>query len=422
MFSITQGHLHCEQVNLSDLAKQHGTPLYVYSRSAIESAYLEFANAAKHRDVLVCFGVKANSNLAVLQCLAKLGAGFDIVSIGELERAIKAGASPSKIVFSGVGKSVIEMERALTVGIKCFNVESESELDRLQAVAKRMNKRAAVSLRINPDVDAGTHPYISTGLKENKFGIESERVITVYQHASTLSHLDVVGIDCHIGSQITEIAPFLAALEKVLAFIDALATHGIVIHHCDLGGGLGIDYNGETPPSRSALLEAIFARVDAWRSEQKRERTIEIVFEMGRSMVGNAGVLLTTVEYLKQNGTKRYAVVDAAMNDLLRPTLYKAFHGISEVSANLADPLDVYDVVGPVCESGDWLGRDRSLRIAQGSLLAIHSAGAYGMGMASNYNTRGRAAELLVSGDRADLVRRRETVEDQLAIEMLLPE
>ena len=422
MFSTIQGHLHCERVNLSDLARQHGTPLYVYSRSAIESAYLEFANAAKDRDVLVCFGVKANSNLAVLQCLAKLGAGFDIVSIGELERALKAGASPAKIVFSGVGKSVLEMERALHVGIKCFNVESESELDRLQAVAKRMDKRAAVSLRINPDVDAGTHPYISTGLKENKFGIESERVIAVYQHATALSHLDIVGIDCHIGSQITEIAPFLAALEKILAFIDALATHGIVIHHCDLGGGLGIAYNGETPPSRTALLEAIFARVDAWCSERKREEKLEIVFEMGRSMVGNAGVLLTTVEYLKQNGSKRYAVVDAAMNDLLRPTLYKAFHAISEVNADPADPLDVYDVVGPVCESGDWLGRDRSLRIAQGSLLAIHSAGAYGMGMASNYNTRGRAAEILVSGELANLVRRRETVEDQLAIEMLLPE
>ena len=416
MFSIINDHLHCEQVNLSDLAKQHGTPLYVYSRSAIESAYLEFANAAKDRDVLVCFGVKANSNLAVLQCLAKLGAGFDIVSIGELERALRAGASPEKIVFSGVGKSVVEMERALNVGIKCFNVESESELDRLQAVAKRLHKRAAVSLRINPDVDAGTHPYISTGLKENKFGIESERVIAVYQHASTLSQLDIVGIDCHIGSQITEIAPFLAALEKVLAFIDALATHGIVIHHCDLGGGLGINYNGEAPPSRTALLQAIFARVDAWRGK----RNIEIVFEMGRSMVGNAGVLLTTVEYLKQNGGKRYAVVDAAMNDLLRPTLYKAFHAISEVSTNQVDPLDIYDVVGPVCESGDWLGRDRSLRIAQGSLLAIHSAGAYGMGMASNYNTRGRAAEILVNGDKASLVRRRETVEDQLAIEMLL--
>ena len=416
MFSTINGHLHCEQVNLSNLAELHGTPLYVYSRSAIESAYLEFANAAKDRDVLVCFGVKANSNLAVLQCLAKLGAGFDIVSIGELERALKAGASPAKIVFSGVGKSIVEMERALTVGIKCFNVESESELDRLQSVAKRMDKRAAVSLRVNPDVDAGTHPYISTGLKDNKFGIESERVIAVYQHASTLSNLDVVGIDCHIGSQITDIAPFLAALEKILGFIDALAAHGIVIRHCDLGGGLGINYNGETPPSRTALLQAIFARVDAWRGE----RNIEIVFEMGRSMVGNAGVLLTTVEYLKQNGGKRYAVVDAAMNDLLRPTLYKAFHAISEVNIDQANAVDVYDVVGPVCESGDWLGRDRSLRIAQGSLLAIHSAGAYGMGMASNYNTRGRAAEILVSDNKASLVRRRETVEDQLAIEMLL--
>ena len=422
MFSTINGHLHCEQVNLTDLAKVHGTPLYVYSRTAIEAAYGEFADAAKHRAVLVCFGVKANSNIAVLQCLAKLGAGFDIVSIGELERALIAGAKPEKIVFSGVGKTVREMERALNVGIKCFNVESESELDRLQEVAKRLNKRAAISLRVNPDVDAGTHPYISTGLKENKFGIESERVVAAYQHASTLSHLDITGIDCHIGSQITEIAPFLAALEKILAFIDLLASKGIAIHHCDLGGGLGIDYNGETPPSRTALLQAIFARVDAWCSEGGKKRTIEIVFEMGRSMVGNAGVLLTQVEYLKRNGGKRYAVVDAAMNDLLRPTLYKAFHTISEVSVNPNDSPDIFDVVGPVCESGDWLGRDRNLRITQGSLLAIHSAGAYGMGMASNYNTRGRAAEILVCDNRATLVRRRETVEDQLAIEMLVPE
>jgi diaminopimelate decarboxylase len=421
MFLVRNQSLHCEEVALTQLAQQFGTPLYVYSRSMIEQAYLEFANAGKEFNVLFCFGMKANSNLSVLSCLEQLGAGFDIVSGGELERVLRAGAKPEKIVFSGVGKSAQEIAQGLAAGIKCFNVESEAELDRIQEVAQRLNKTAAISLRVNPNVDAGTHPYISTGLKENKFGVEYERALAVYAYAKTLPNLAIEGIDCHIGSQITEIAPFIAAMHKVVDLYDALGKQGIHLRHIDLGGGLGIDYNGETPPERAAFIEAVFKAlesrgIDAYKNKTTGGKKVEIVFEFGRSLVGNAGVLLTKVEYLKKNGEKNFAVVDAAMNDLLRPTLYQAFHKIEPV-IELDCEEKIYDIVGPVCESGDWLGKARSLKIQQHSLLAIRSAGAYGIGMSSNYNTRNRAAEVLVSGSSATLIRKRETFDHQLSLE-----
>jgi diaminopimelate decarboxylase len=415
VFNIQNGVMHCEAVSLKALAQQFGTPLYVYSESAIAAAYLEFANAAKSRKVLVCFGMKANSNLAVLSCLNQLGAGFDIVSQGEMERVLRAGAPANKIVFSGVGKSEREILRALEVGIKCFNVESEAELARIQMLAASVNTVAPISIRINPEVDAGTHPYISTGLKENKFGIEYGRALAAYQFAAAQKNLKITGIDCHIGSQITESAPFLAALHKMIDLYELLQQNGIAIEHLDFGGGLGINYNGETPPDRGEFLQQIFAAVD---TRLGAAHEVEILFEFGRSIVGNAGVLLTTVEYLKSNGEKNFAIVDAAMNDLLRPTLYQAFHQITPVETpNAATVSKTYDVVGPVCESGDWLGKERVLAIEQGSLLAIHSAGAYGIGMSSNYNTRNRAAEILVKGDQARLVRERETFEHQLSLE-----
>ncbi len=422
MFSVRNNTLHCEDVSLTELAQQHGTPLYVYSRGMIEQAYLEFANAGQAFNVLFCYGMKANSNLSVIRCLEQLGAGFDIVSSGELERVLRAGAKPEKIVFSGVGKSAQEIEHGLNVGIKCFNVESEAELDRIQQVAQRLNKKAPISLRVNPDVDAGTHPYISTGLKENKFGVQYDRALDVYAYAKTLSNLEITGIDCHIGSQITETAPFIAAMHKVVDLYDALGQRGIHLHHIDLGGGLGIDYNGETPPSRAAFIEAVFAALegrglDTYRNKTTGGKKVEIVFEFGRSLVGNAGVLLTHVEYLKRNGEKDFAVVDAAMNDLLRPTLYQAFHQIQAVVAQDL-PAKTYDIVGPVCESGDWLGKSRELKIQQGSLLAIRSAGAYGMGMSSNYNTRNRAAEVLVQGATAVVIRKRESFDHQLSLEV----
>lgn len=423
MFNRLTGELFCEAVPVAKLAETYGTPLYIYSQSAIENAYLEFKTAAANRPILYCFGMKANSNIAVLKVLADLGAGFDIVSGGELQRVLKAGGRAERIVFSGVGKSADEIRMALEVGILCFNVESEAELDRIQAVASALNRKAPISLRINPEVDAGTHPYISTGLKENKFGVEYGRALETYQYAASLSHLQVIGIDCHIGSQITETAPFLAALDKLLDLMDRLAEKGIRIEHLDLGGGLGIDYQGEIPPSRQAFIDQIFAALEPRVGHLLKAGKLHILFEFGRSLVGNAGVLLSRVEFLKRNGDKHFAIIDAAMNDLLRPTLYQAFHRVEEVLA--ADANDssrcaqIYDVVGPVCESGDWLAKERSLRIAAGDLLAIHSAGAYGIGMSSNYNTRNRAAEILVKGDKARLIRRRETFEDQLRLESL---
>jgi diaminopimelate decarboxylase len=418
-FPTIGGRLHAEQVPLADIAERFGTPTWVYSRGAIEAAWDEFAQATAGRRALVCYAIKANSNLAVLELLARRGAGFDIVSAGELARVLAAGGDPARIVFSGVGKRHTEMRAALAAGVRCFNVESESELVHLDSVAGSMGLRAPVSLRVNPDVDAGTHPYISTGLRENKFGISHERALAAYRQAAALPNLRIEGIDCHIGSQITEIAPFLAALDRLLELVDALAADGIAIHHLDLGGGLGITYRDEAPPARGAMLAALFERIDAWAASRGREAP-ETLFEFGRAMVGNAGVLLTRVEVLKANGDKRFAVVDAAMNDLMRPAMYEAWHDIVTVEPGTATALE-YDVVGPVCESGDWLGRGRELAIGEGDLLAILSAGAYGMAMSSNYNTRPRGAEVMVDGPRMHVVRERERIADLFSGEHTLP-
>ena len=417
-FHYRQHRLLAEDVALADIAERFGTPTWVYSKAAIASAFDEFAGAAAGRKVLVCYALKANSNLAIVDLLARRGAGFDIVSGGELERGLTAGGDASRIVFSGVGKTRAEMQRALEVGVRCFNVESESELRRLDEVAGALGRRAPVSLRVNPDVDAGTHPYISTGLRENKFGIAHEEALRVYRLAASLPNLDVLGIDCHIGSQITTIEPFLAALDKGLELVDTLAAAGIALKHLDLGGGLGIRYDDETPPSRAALLQAVFERLD----RHPRGREFEVLFEFGRSIVGNAGVLLTRVEYLKTNADRRFAIVDAAMNDLMRPSLYEAWHDVLPVDASAPREAAAWDVVGPVCESGDWLARGRRLAIGEGDLLAVLSAGAYGLAVSSNYNTRPRGAEVLVSGDKAVLVRERERVEDLFAHERRLPD
>ena len=418
-FPTVGGRLHAEQVPLEEIAERFGTPTWVYSRAAIEHAWTEFADAVRGRRALVCYAIKANSNLAVLELLARRGAGFDIVSGGELARVLAAGGDPSRVVFSGVGKTSAEMRSALEAGVRCFNVESESELHRLDAVAGAMRLRAPVSLRVNPDVDAGTHPYISTGLRENKFGIAHDRALAAYRRAASLPNLRVEGIDCHIGSQITEIGPFVAALDRLLDLVDAIEAAGIPIRHIDLGGGLGIAYRDETPPQRGAMLAAMFARIDAWAAARGREAP-ETMFEFGRAMVGNAGVLLTRVEVLKSNGERRFAVVDAAMNDLMRPAMYDAWHRIVEVAPAAVEP-QAYDVVGPVCESGDWLGRDRRLAVREGDLLAVLSAGAYGMAMSSNYNSRPRGAEVVVDGRRAHLVRERERIADLFAGERTLP-
>jgi diaminopimelate decarboxylase len=414
-FDYRNGELHCEDVALAELAKRFGTPLYVYSRAAITAAYRAYANALEGRTALVCYAMKANSNLAVLDVLARLGAGFDIVSGGELERVLAAGASASKVVFSGVGKSEGEIEQALGADILCFNVESVAELERIDTVAQRLGKRARVSIRVNPDVDARTHPYISTGLKENKFGVSYGQTLDVYRDAARRPGLEVVGIDCHIGSQITEIAPYLDAAERILDLVEALEREGIVLEHIDFGGGLGIRYRSEEPPPSSELVKALLARLDARGLGRRR-----VMFEPGRSIVGNAGVLLTRVEYLKHGEAKHFAIVDAAMNDLLRPTLYDAWMGVVPVAPGRA-ATQIYDIVGPVCESGDWLARDRALALAPGDLLAVTSAGAYGMAMGSNYNTRPRAAEVMVDGRQACCVRQRERIEDLIAGESTLP-
>ena len=414
-FDYRNGELHCEDVALGELATRFGTPLYVYSRAAITTAYRAYANALEGRTALVCYAMKANSNLAVLDVLARLGAGFDIVSGGELERVLAAGASASKVVFSGVGKSEREIEQALGVDILCFNVESVAELERIDTVAQRLGKRARVSIRVNPDVDARTHPYISTGLKENKFGVSYGQTLDVYRDAARRPGLEVVGIDCHIGSQITEIAPYLDAAERILDLVEALEREGIVLEHIDFGGGLGIRYRSEEPPPSSELVRALLARLDARGLGHRR-----VMFEPGRSIVGNAGVLLTRVEYLKHGEGKHFAIVDAAMNDLLRPTLYDAWMGVVPVAPGRA-AVRTYDIVGPVCESGDWLARDRALALTVGDLLAVTSAGAYGMAMGSNYNTRPRAAEVMVDGQRAFCVRQRERIEDLIAGESTLP-
>lgn len=416
-FLFRDGQLYAEDVPLEHLAARFGTPCYVYSRRAITAAWREFSAACAGRRVLVCYALKANSNLAVIDLLAREQAGFDIVSAGELRRVLAAGGCAARTVFSGVGKSSAEIREALTAGVRCFNVESQAELERLDQIAGEMGRRAPVSLRVNPDVDAGTHPYISTGLRENKFGIPHEDVLAAYQRACALPHLDVVGIDCHIGSQITSLEPFTAALDKVLELVDRLHEAGIELHHIDLGGGLGISYDNETPPSREALIHAVFKRLDA----HPRGARYEILFEFGRSIVGNAGVLLTRVEYLKRNGERHFAIVDAGMNDLMRPALYEAWHGVQPVRQRAGESAK-FDIVGPVCESGDWLARERALCLAEGDLLAVMSAGAYGMAMSSNYNTRPRAAEVLVDGERIHLIRERESIESLFALEHRLPD
>lgn len=411
------GTLHAGAHSLLALAERHGTPLYVYSRQALEASWQRFADALAGRDARICYALKANSNLAIIELFARLGAGFDVVSGGELARVIAAGGDPSRVVFSGVGKSAAEIRQALAAGIGCFNVESLPELLRIDRIAGELGCRAPVSLRINPDVDAATHPYISTGLKDNKFGIPHSQALAAYRQAAALPNLRVFGIDCHIGSQITEIAPFLAALDRVLALADELEAAGIPIGHLDLGGGLGICYEDETPPAPAALMQALFERLQTWRPG----RVPGVTFEFGRALVGNAGLLLTRLEYLKDNEARHFAVVDAAMNDLMRPALYEAWHGVEVVNPGQAEAVTV-DVVGPVCESGDWLARERTLALPDDAVLAVLSAGAYGFTMASNYNTRPRAAEILLDGDAVHVVRERESIDDLLRLERRLPD
>lgn len=411
-FNYRDGELFAEGVALSALAQRFGTPTYVYSRAHIEGQYRAYADALAGMPHLVCFAVKANSNIGVLNVLARLGAGFDIVSSGELERVLAAGGEPSRIVFSGVGKSRDDMRRALEVGVHCFNVESSVELERLQKVAAELGVKAPVSLQVNPDVDAGTHPYISTGLKENKFGIDIEQAEAVYARAAELPNLEVIGVDCHIGSQLTTLEPFLDALDRLLLLVDKLAARGITIKHLDLGGGLGVQYRDEQPPLAGDYITAVRKRLQG--------RDLGLVFEPGRFIVANAGVLLTQVEYLKHTEHKDFAIVDAAMNDLIRPALYQAWMDVSPVQPREGESRN-YDLVGPICETGDFLAKDRQLVLAEGDLLAVRSAGAYGFVMSSNYNTRGRAAEVLVDGEQAYEVRRRETVQELYAGESLLP-
>jgi diaminopimelate decarboxylase len=412
-FTVRDHQLWVEGVSLASLAQAHGTPLFVYSQAAMLHALAAYQKGLAGRRHQICYAMKANSSLAILQTLVRAGCGLDIVSGGELERALRAGVAASKVIFSGVGKTRAEMRRALDVGIGCFNVESVAELDVLGEVAKSMGLRAPVSLRVNPNVDAQTHPYISTGLKDNKFGIAHEDVVSTYQRAAAHPGLRVVGIDCHIGSQITQAAPYLDAMDRVLDLVQAIEVHGIAIEHIDFGGGLGINYHGDTPPSADTLWQALLAKLDA---RGYGDRAIYI--EPGRSLVGNAGVCLTEVLYLKPGEHKNFCIVDAAMNDLPRPAMYQAYHQIVPVQTPSADTATLtWDVVGPVCESGDWLGRDRALAVRPGDCLAVLSAGAYCMSMASNYNTRGRAAEVLVSGDRVQVIRERESTDDQMRLE-----
>ena len=418
-FNKIQGNWHAENVPLSEIANQFGTPTYVYSRKALTEAFLAYDKACIRVDgtrrARVHFAMKSNSNLAILDLFARLGAGFDLVSGGELARVIAAGADPKTTVFSGVGKSKSEIAAALKAQVKCFNVESIPELDRINDVAKELNVKAPISLRVNPDVNANTHPYISTGLKDNKFGIAFEDVIPTYQKAATLSHCQIIGIDCHIGSQITEIDPYLDALDRVLDLIKQLDTLGIEIHHLDIGGGLGISYADETPPSITHFASTLLDHIEA-----KGFGHLDVIFEPGRSLVGNAGVLLTSIEYLKPGETKNFCIVDAAMNDLMRPAMYEAYHAIVPITEQ-SGTQQTYDIVGPVCESGDWLGRDRKLSVNPGDVLAILSAGAYGFAMSSNYNSRGRAAEVMVDGNKVYLIRERESIESLFANEHRLP-
>lgn len=416
-FALKNGSLHAESVSLASIAERFGTPAYVYSRAALTASLQEFQDVlAAHpagRGALVCYAAKANSNLAILNLFARLGAGFDIVSGGELSRVLAAGADPRKVVFSGVGKTAAEMRQALEAGIFCFNIESAPELDRLNEVADSLGKKAPISLRVNPNVDPKTHPYISTGLKEAKFGVAYDEARNLYRRAAALPHIEVAGIDCHIGSQLLDPTPFAEALERVLVLIDQLAADGIAIHHLDMGGGLGIRYrDDQEQPTVASYLTPLLDKLAG--------RDLQVVLEPGRRLVGNAGLLLTRVEYLKHGEGKNFAIIDAAMNDLMRPALYEAWHDILPVAPR-GGTAATYDVVGPVCESGDFLGQARSLCIEPGDLLAVMSAGAYGMAMSSNYNTRPRAVELMVDGDQVHLVRRRETVAELYASEQVLP-
>lgn len=414
-FQYREHQLYAEDVPLAAIAAEYGTPCFVYSRSQLEQQFRAYQNALGEHPHLICYAVKANSNLAVLNVLARLGAGFDIVSGGELARVLAAGGRADRVIFSGVGKTVEEMQQALEAGILCFNVESLPELERLSAVANAMELTARISLRVNPDVDAGTHPYISTGLKENKFGVDIQEALAIYQRARELPGIEIVGVDCHIGSQLTSMAPYLDVVERMLALIDELEAAGIPIHHLDLGGGLGVRYQNENPPTPEEYIRAILPRLSG--------RKLTLLFEPGRSICANAGVMLTRVEYLKETAHKNFAVVDAAMNDIIRPALYQAVMGIVPVLQGETGRITRrWDIVGPVCESGDFLGRDRELALSQGDLLAVCSAGAYCFTMSSNYNTRNRAPEVMVDGSRHYLVRRRETWDDQLALESVLPE
>ncbi len=412
-FNRKQHSLYAEQCQVAELAKQYGTPLYIYSRATIERHWHAFDQAAGERPHLVCYAVKANSNIAVLNVMARLGSGFDIVSKGELMRVIEAGGDPKKVVFSGVGKTSEEIAFALNLGIYCFNVESEAELERIQSVAKGLNKVAPISLRVNPDVDAGTHPYISTGLKENKFGISIEQAPKLYQYATTMSHINIQGVDCHIGSQLTEVLPFLDALDRVLKLVDELAEQGITLTHIDVGGGLGVCYDDETPPHPNEYAKAI--------AEKLVGRDLTLIYEPGRAVMANAGILVTEVEYLKVSEDRNFAIVDAAMNDLIRPALYQAWQAIIPVEQRDDIPSKQYDVVGPICETGDFLGKDRALAITAGDFLAIRSAGAYGFTMSSNYNSRPRAAEVMVDGNESFLIRQREALHQLWQGESLLP-
>jgi diaminopimelate decarboxylase len=411
-FHYQQHQLFCEQVSLNQIAEQYGTPSYIYSRAAFTRHFLEYQHALGDHAGMICYAVKANSNIAILKVLAKLGAGFDIVSLGELERVLKAGGDPSRIVFSGVAKTSNEIRRALEVGVYCFNVESSPELIRLNDVAKSMGVIAPVSLRVNPDVDAQTHPYISTGLKENKFGVDIEEAINVYQQAASLSHLNIKGVDCHIGSQLTTIDPFLDALDRVLRLIDRLADLGINIEHLDLGGGLGVTYDDEKPPAIKDYLEEIIVRIGG--------RALSLALEPGRSIAANAGVLLTTVEYLKPTRHKNFAIIDAGMNDNIRPSLYQAWQRALPLNETASvEPL-IWDLVGPVCETGDFLAKDRQLALEAGDRIAIMSAGAYGFSMSSNYNSRPRPIEIMVDGDQIHVIRERETIDDLLRGEIVI--
>ena len=413
-FQYRDQALHAEDLPVAELARRFGTPCYLYSRAALEHNLRAYQQPLSGLPHLICFAVKANSNLAVLNVLARLGAGFDIVSGGELERVVRAGGDPAKVIFSGLGKTEEEIARALELGICCFNVESEPELDRIEAVAARLQRRAPISLRVNPDVDAGTHPYISTGLKENKFGIAIDAALAVYERAAQMPHIEIVGVDCHIGSQLTTIAPYLDAIDRVLLLVDELEARGIRLRHFDIGGGLGVCYRDEKPPAPAQFIQAVLARLAG--------RELSLFLEPGRSICANAGLFVTKVEFLKQNGQKNFAIVDGAMNDLLRPALYGAWQAIVPVQQHVSGtvPEKLYDVVGPVCESSDFLGKERLLAIAPGDLLGVRTAGAYGFVMSSNYNTRNRVAEIMVDGVKATVVRQRETLDYQLALESTL--